>query len=274
MNVLCAGAAQGLVKALQGVFLEFTGARIHGRFGAVGDLRDAFLAGDPCDVLVVTAPLVTQLQATGLLVPGSQAVLGRVRTALAVRGEATAPDIATPEALKDALLAARVIYCADTQRSTSGAHFGSVLRELGIWDLIGPRLHCLANGTDAMRELAADASPGAIGCAQTTQIRYTPGISLLGALPPQFELAMVYSAAVSTKAQHPEQARRFIELLTGARTRVMRTQVGFESVPGASPEDLATRCGLPPEMPTGRVGALASFQGAGEAAVQGAGFFR
>lgn len=271
MNVLCAGAAQGLVRALQGVFLEFTGARIHGRFGAVGDLREAFLSGDPCDVLVVTAPLVSELQATGLLVQGSEGVLGRVKTALAMRGDAMRPDVSTPEALKDALLAARVIYCADTKRSTSGAHFGSVLRELGIWDLIGPRLHCLPNGTDAMRELAADTQPGAIGCAQTTQIRYTPGISLLGSLPAQFELAMVYSAAVSANAVHPEQARRFIELLAGARTRVMRTQVGFEAVPGASPEDLATRCGLAGASVGAR---FVGLQGSAEPAVSGAGFFR
>jgi molybdate transport system substrate-binding protein len=217
---------------LQGVFLEFTGARIHGIFGAVGDLRSAFLAGAPCDVLIVTAPLVAELQATGRLVAGSEGALGRVRTALAMPGEAAKPDVSTSEALKATLLAASVIYCADIQRSTSGAHFGSVLRELGISDLVGPRLRCQPNGTDAMRELAADARPGAIGCAQTTQIRYTPGISLLGVLPPQFELGMVYSAAVSAQAAHPEQAKRFVELMSGARTRVMRAQVGFEAVAG------------------------------------------
>jgi len=269
MNVLCAGAAQGLVKALQGVFLEFTGARIHGQFGAVGDLRDAFLSGEPCDVLIVTAPLIEQLQATGLLVAGSDGELGRVRTALATRGEER-PDVSTPQALKDALLSARVVYCADPVRSTSGAHFGSVLRGLGISDLIAPRLQCLANGTEAMRALATDERPGAVGCAQATQIRYTPGITLLGTLPAQFELATVFTAAVSAKAEHPEQARRFVDLMTGARTRVMRTQVGFETAASAGPGELVTRSGL-----FGSVGArFVRPQGVGEPAVRGAGFFR
>ncbi|SFN37532.1 substrate-binding domain-containing protein [Variovorax sp. OV329] len=265
MNVLCAGAAQGLVKALQGVFLEFTGARIHSTFGAVGVLRDAFLAGDPCDVLIVTAPLVAELEATGRLMPGSEGMLGRVRTALAMRGESPRPDVSTPESLKATLLAASVIYCPDIQRSTAGAHFGSVLRELGITDLIAPRLRCLPNGTDAMRELAADPSPGAIGCAQATQIRYTPGISLLGALPQQFELAMVYSAAVSANAAQPEQARRFVELMSGARTRVMRTQVGFEAVMPASAPD--THCA---PLTVGAGFGLAQ----GEAGARTAGLFR
>jgi len=272
MNVLCASAAQGLVRALQGVFLEFTGARIHGSFGSIGQLRESFLAGAQCDVLIVTAPVVGELQADGRLAD-SEGVLGRVRTALAMPGDAPRPDLSTPDALKATLLAAPAIYCADMQRCTSSIHFGAVLRELGISDLVKPRLRWLANGGDAMRELAADGRPGAIGCAQTTQIRYTPGIQLAGNLPPKFELAMVYSAAVSARAEQPDKARRFIELLTGARTRVMRTQVGFEAV--AAAESLAGSCGGGSQM--GELGA-GTFpgqpQGAGAAVSRRWGFFR
>ena len=247
LNVLCAGAAQGLIRALQGVFLEFTGARIDSCFGSVGAMRDAFLAGAPCDVLIVTAPLVAQLQAAGWLLPGSDGALGRVRTGLAMRGDAPRPRVSTTEDLKATLLAASTVYCADIHRSTAGIHFASVLHELGIDDEVMPRLRCLPDGTAAMRELAADGRAGALGCAQITQIRYTLGISLLGALPPQFELATVYCAAVSAKAREPEQARRFVDLIAGVRTRVMRGQLGFEAVPEApaQPElkELAMRPG-------------------------------
>lgn len=270
MNVLCASAAQGLVRALQGVFLEFTGARIHGSFGSIGQLRDSFLAGTACDVLIVTAPVVGELQANGRLAE-SEGVLGRVRTALAMPGDAPRPDVSTPEALKAALLAAPALYCADMKRCTSSIHFGMVLRELGILEQVKPRLRCLPNGDEAMRELAADGRPGAIGCAQTTQIRYSPGISLAGALPSQFELAMVYSAAVSARAAQPEKAQRFIDLLTGARTRAMRTQVGFETVlpPTEGPAIACSRTSDP-----GSGGIAPQPQGAGEGVERRAGFFR
>ena len=235
MNVLCAGAAQGLVRALQGVFLEFTGARIETSFGSVGALRDAFLADAPCDVLIVTAPLVARLQAAGRLLPGSEGALGRVRTGLAMHGEGPRPKVSTEEDLKATLLAASAVYCADIYRSTAGIHFASVLHELGIDDQVLPRLRSLPDGTEAMRKLAAEGREAALGCAQITQIRYTPGIALLGALPSRFELATVYCAAVSAKAREPEQARRFVDLIAGARTRVMRGQVGFEAVPEATP---------------------------------------
>ena len=81
-----------------------------------------------------------------------------------------------------------------------------------------------------MRELAADPRPGAIGCTQITEIKYTPGIALVNALPEAFELATIYSAAVNAKASEPELARRFVELISGPRSRCLRSQGGFEPV--------------------------------------------
>jgi molybdate transport system substrate-binding protein len=228
MNILCAGAAQGLVKALQGVFLELTGAKVEGRFGAVGAMKEALLAGEPCDVMIVTATMISALQAEGRLLPGSDAALGRVRTGVAVREGETMPDVATPEALKASLLAARSIYFPDAKRSTAGIHFASVLAKLGIADVVSSRLRTFPNGATAMRELASDSGSGAIGCTQITEIKYTSGIALVGALPEAFELATVYSAAVSVTAREPELARRFVELIAGPRSRCLREQGGFE----------------------------------------------
>ncbi len=228
MNILCAGAAQGLVKALQGVFLELTGAKVEGRFGAVGAMKEALLAGEPCDVMVVTAAMIAELQAEGRLVPGSESSLGRVRTGIAVRQGEPLPAIATPEALKTSLLAARAIYFPDALRSTAGIHFAAILGKLGIAETVSSRLRTFPNGATAMRELAADPGPGAVGCTQITEINYTPGIALAGPLPEAFELATVYTVAVSANARQPEHARRFVELISGPRSRRLRAQGGFE----------------------------------------------
>lgn len=237
MNILCAGAAQGLVKALQGVFLEFTGSRIEARYGSGGAMRDAFLGEEPCDVLILPEPMVGELQAAGRLLQGSAGTLGRVRTGIAIRSDARRPDLSTSAALKNCLLAASAVYCSDLYRSTAGIHFASVMRELGIAEQLKPRLRSKQSGTEAMQAMAAEALAGAVGCVQLTQIHFTPGISLAGVLPREFELATVYSVAVSANAGQPEPARRFVELIAGARTRVMRQQVGFEpvAVPAAAP---------------------------------------
>jgi molybdate transport system substrate-binding protein len=79
-----------------------------------------------------------------------------------------------------------------------------------------------------MREMAACAEPGLIGCTQITEINYSAGISLVGALPTEFELATVYTAAVGAGSAQTELAARFIAMLAGDESRALRVQGGFE----------------------------------------------
>ena len=227
VNILCAGAVQGIVKALQARFERETGATLQMRFGAVGAMKEALLAGEPCDVMIVTDAMVVALQSAGDLGVKPRAPLGRVRTGIAVRSGEALPGIATPEQLKAALLAASAVYFPDPQRATAGIHFASVLAQLGIADDLAARSRTFPNGATAMRELAASA-PGAIGCTQITEILYTPGIALVGPLPDAFELATVYTAALAARAAEPMLAQRFIDLLAGPATRAMRAEGGFE----------------------------------------------
>lgn len=227
VNILCAGAVQGIVKALQARFERETGATLQVRFGAVGAMKEALLAGEPCDVMIVTDAMVVALQSAGDLGVLPRAPLGRVRTGIAVRSGEALPGIATPEQLKAALLAASAVYFPDPQRATAGIHFASVLAQLGIADDLAARSRTFPNGATAMRELAASA-PGAIGCTQITEILYTPGIALVGPLPDAFELATVYTAALAARAAEPMLAQRFIDLLAGPATRAMRAEGGFE----------------------------------------------
>ena len=112
LNFLCAGASQGLVKALQERFSAATGATLQGHFGAVGALKEALLGGAPCDVMIVTDAMVVALQAAGALGAEQRAPLGRVRTGVAVRRGDPVPGIATSAALKAALSEAPAIFVA------------------------------------------------------------------------------------------------------------------------------------------------------------------
>ena len=67
LHLLCAGAAQGLVKALQPQFEADTGATLQARFGAVGAMKEALLAGEPCDVMIVTEAMIDALCREGRL---------------------------------------------------------------------------------------------------------------------------------------------------------------------------------------------------------------
>jgi molybdate transport system substrate-binding protein len=230
LNILSAGAAKSLVTSLQSSFCTDAGVGIDGNFGAVGAVHEKFLAGDPCDVIVLTQTLIDDLIKNGQVLAGSGVPLGTVRTGIAVRNGDPLPDIADRAALRAALLAAQEIYVSDVQRSTAGIHFANVLRQLEIFDQVEPRLRAFPNGALAMAELAKQ-SGGVplIGCTQSTEIIYTDGVALVGPLPPEFELSTVYSVAVSSKAAQPELARRLVALLTGAQSLALRIAGGFEA---------------------------------------------
>ena len=227
LHFLCAGAAQGVMRALQPAFEADHGCRLEGRFGAVGAMKEALLAGEPCDLMVSTDAMVAALVADGRLRAEPRAAMGRVRTGVAVRRGDARPDVSTPEALRAALRAAAV-YFPDPQRATAGIHFAGVMSQLGIHDELRARLRTHPNGATAMRELAAHAGPRPIGCTQVTEILYTEGVELVGLLPPEFELATVYTAAVAAAASQPELAQALLQALTGAASQALRATSGFE----------------------------------------------
>ena len=63
IRVLSGGAAQALVGQLRERFAAETGCAIEASFGAVGAMKDKLLAGDACDVLILTDSLIAQLMA-------------------------------------------------------------------------------------------------------------------------------------------------------------------------------------------------------------------
>jgi molybdate transport system substrate-binding protein len=228
LHVLSGGAAQGVVTALSADFEASTGYAIEGTFGAVGAMKEKLLAGAPADVLILTRALIDELTDAGQAIAETRADLGRVRTGVAVRARDPIPDVGTADALRAALRAADAIFFPDAQRATAGIHFARVLETLGIATEVAARLSTHPNGATAMRELAKATGRHPIGVTQITEILNTPGVTLIGPLPPEFELATTYTAAVCARAAAPEPARRLVALLAGAAQRPLRERSGFE----------------------------------------------
>ncbi|MBC7379601.1 MAG: substrate-binding domain-containing protein [Burkholderiaceae bacterium] len=228
LNLLSGGAAQGLVGQLQARFQAQSGCAINGTFGAVGMMKDKLLAGAPCDVLILTQALITQLTESGELLVGSARPLGVVKTGVAVKAGEAMPKVDSPDALKAALLAATGIYFPDPVKATAGIHFMKVLQTLGIDQEVAGRLRPFPNGATAMREMSQASEAGLVGCTQVTEILYTPGVQLVADLPKVFELATVYTAAVCSKAAEPALAAELISLLISTEAAELRRSGGFE----------------------------------------------
>jgi molybdate transport system substrate-binding protein len=216
LEILSGGAAQGLVAAVSQQFKAETGFDIGGSFGAVGAMRDKLLAGDPADIVILSRALVEGLAQSGHVVAGTMVDVARVATAVAVRERDPRPNIADKAGLAAALSDAAEIHFPDPALATAGIHFAKVMRDLGVWDRVQGRLKLAPNGNTAMRALAASTARRPIGCTQETEIRATPGIVLVGPLPPGCDLTTVYTAAITSTARAADEAARFLARLASA----------------------------------------------------------
>ena len=228
LYLLSAGAAKALVEGFSADFHRETGAVMRATFGAVGAMRERLLAGEPCDAFVSTGAMLDALAQERRVVASSIRAIGRVRTGVAVRAGDPLPDVSTGEALAARLRAAPAIYVPDTERATAGIHFVRVLDRLGLLAALAGKLRTYPNGATAMQRLAREGAPGAIGCTQVTEILYTDGVVLAGALPNEYELATAYAAGVCEGAANAALASAFVDWIAGERVAALRRAGGFE----------------------------------------------
>jgi len=227
LNILSGGAAQGLVGSLKEAFKAETGFDIAGEFGAVGAMADKLRGGMPTDIIILTAALVAKLAEEGLVVAASITEVGLVETALAVRSRDPTVNVTDADTLRAAFLGSDAIFVPDTKASTAGIHVARMLDRLGIASDVEARLQVFPNGATAMRHLAASDFERPIGCTQSTEIISTEGVVLSGSLPRGYDLATMYTAAISTRATHIRQAQALIDLLISAGHEELRSRAGF-----------------------------------------------
>lgn len=225
---LCAGASQGLVTGIADRLRDELGVQTAGRFGAVGAMKEAFLAGDACDLMILTDAMIRAMVAEGQLRAEGVTPLGTVRTGVSVPAGQPLPDVSTAQALAATLGRASSLWIPDTVRSTAGIHVRKVLEALGLAEAMQPRLREFPNGATAMRAMAESGDAAAIGCTQISEILFTAGVTLVAPLPKQFELGTVYTAAVSARAAQPVLAERVIALLAAESSAALRSRCGFE----------------------------------------------
>ncbi len=222
LRFVSAGAAHSVVTALAAA----RSIEVEGSFGAVGAMREKFLAGEACDIVILTRAQIAELGTANRVLGETAVDIGTVATSLAVREGDAAPAVADAAALAAALRACDAIYFPDPAKATAGIHFAGVLAKLGIAEEVAARLRTFPNGATAMRELARSGGR-AIGCTQATEILATPGVKLVAPLPSGLDLDTVYAAAVASASLQRDAAKHFVGLLTGEGSREQRAAAGF-----------------------------------------------
>jgi molybdate transport system substrate-binding protein len=178
-------------------------------------------AGETFDVVCAPPPVLDGLIKSGKAAADSKTNLVRSAVGVAVRAGAPKPDISSVEAFKRALLNAKSI----TYRPVPGVP--QLIERLGLKDAIATKV--TIPNTDISTELVAKGEVELV-VVVITQILTTPGVELVGPLPPEIQLFTAFGGAVSVNSNAPDAARDLLKFLKGpAAISVIRAQ-GMEPI--------------------------------------------
>jgi molybdate transport system substrate-binding protein len=227
LYVLAAGAVQAVFLGTKADFERESGHTLRFAFAPVGTQRDKVIAGEPADVTAVSDAAIKVLAERNLLIAESRTNLGTVGSGVAIKTGASRPKIATADELRATLLAAKAIAYPDPGRgATAGIHFAGVLEKLGIADQVKSKTILAPAGMAAIERVAAGEAE--IGVTQASEILATPGATLIGPLPPEFQNTTTYGAAAIATTKSPDAARDYLRFLSSAPVRAKLAAMGFE----------------------------------------------
>jgi molybdate transport system substrate-binding protein len=226
IKVLTSVALTSAFNELAPNFEQATGNKLNIGYSLIADIRKRILDGETADVIILSRPVMDELDKQQKFASGSITNVAGTPVALAIRAGATKPDISTVDALKRTLLAAKSIVYADPAKGgASGVYFAKIVDRLGITDQLKSKT-ILVPGAQAAEVVAKGEAE--IGVAQTSEIVPIAGAEVLGPLPGEFASTTVWTAGIGTTTKVPEAAKSFIQFLTGPVARPVFSAKGFQ----------------------------------------------
>jgi len=227
LKVVSGGAFKQVLTALAAQYQKETGNTLNITYQTVGQHLALIRDGkEEFDVAVLTPEAIENLAKEGKIVPGTRADLARTGVGVVVKKGAPLPDIATVEAFKRTLLAAKsVAYIDPKAGGSSGIYVARLLERLGIAEQVNAKAKLVQGG--AVAEHVADGE-AEIGIHQISEILPVEGATLVGPLPAEIQNFTVYAAGVGTAAKNDAAARALVQFLSGPHALPIIKAKGME----------------------------------------------
>jgi molybdate transport system substrate-binding protein len=216
LKIFTSRAIATVLWELGGQFEASTGNKLNVISGFSPEFIKRINGGESFDLLFSPPPIVDKLINEGKLAADSRVMLVRSDVGIEVRAGAAKPNIATVDALKQTLLNAKSI----TYLPVPGVP--QMIERLGLADAL--KTKSVIPDTDIVSELVAEGKVE-LGIVVITQILTTPGVELVGPLPPELKITTSFAGAIGAQSGAPQAARDLIAFLTRPETaKVMRAQ--------------------------------------------------
>ena len=229
--VVTSGGLAAAYDALAPRFEARTGLRLVTAYGASGggapdSIPMRLERGERFDLLIMSQAGLNTLAGQGLIRPDTRVDLASSSIGMAVLEGAMLPDISTPEAFVETLLAAESIgYSA----SVSGTYVSTELfPRLGVAEQLAPKSRRIVS-----ERVAAVVARGEIeiGFQQVSEILSIEGAAYAGPIPDEYQRVTTFSAGIPTDAENPAGAQRLIDFLLSEEAAPTIAETGLEPVP-------------------------------------------
>jgi molybdate transport system substrate-binding protein len=218
-------AAFEVLSELGPRFERATGHRLSIGYDPTNVIRRRIDDGAAFDVAIVTRPVIDELAAQGKIVADSCIDIGRSGLGVAVRAGAPMPYIATVEAFKRALLAAKSVV--RSKDGASGQYFATLLDRLDITEAMRGKIRLGASGRVA--ELVAGGEV-AMAVQQIAELLPVAGAQFVGPFPAELQVYTVFAAGIGSAAPNRQGAAALISALTAPSAAALFKAKGLEPI--------------------------------------------
>jgi len=208
LKVIAGGSMTASMNALAAPFEKASGHKLSIHFDSTPNIIARVNSGTPFDVVVVPVDVFKDAAAKARFAPGPTVDIARVGYGVIVRTGAPKPDISTPDAFKNALLAAPSI--AFLPASAAGAYVTKVFERLGIAEEMKARTKVQA--TPAQIAAAVAKGEAELGVF-LTNVLVAPGVELVGPFPGELQQELVFTSAVAADTRETDAAKALIDYL-------------------------------------------------------------
>ena len=215
-------------EALVPAFERATGHRLAVTLGPSLRLEKQLGDGEPADVAIVSAAGARDLIAAGRMIAGVTDI-AKSSIGVAVAKGAPRPDLATVDAFKRAMLAAKSIACSKpVGGGQSGAHLAKVFEQLGITAEMQAKSKYGAGGAAGLAGLVVLRGEAEIGIQQMAELMAVDGIDVVGPLPADIQMITPFVAGIPANASAPDAGRALIAFLTTPEAKRVLKAKGLE----------------------------------------------
>jgi molybdate transport system substrate-binding protein len=214
ITALISTAVEAAMAELVPQFERASGHTLRITYGPSGGVAKRLTGGEAADLIILNDTGVDELTKQGKVVPG-RTDFARTGIGVAVRKGAPKPDIASPEALKRALLNAKAVaHTAPAGGGITAMHLLRMFEKLGIAQEVAAKTKLAAGGPNGRVSTIVASGEADIGLQQVSELMSNPGVDVVGLLPAELQQITVYSAGITANAREAEAAKAFIRFIS------------------------------------------------------------